>query len=278
MDRSRPRKVYLVGAGPGDPLLLTLRALEVIREADVVIYDRLVSQGVLGLIPGSVRRIYGGKAPGAGGSAQRRLNQLILEEARPGRKVVRLKGGDPFLFSRGGEEAEFLMRRGVEIEVIPGVTSALGAPAYAGIPLTRRNYASSVAIVTGHYSLSKSKDGRNWPEKLAGGVDTIVILMGVSKLSEISRRLMRAGLAPSTPVAAIVWGTTKKQKTLMLTLLEASSGYHAGKIEPPTVIVVGKVASLATKLGWYHGGKLSMSPDYLSTYGNFEPQPRSKRS
>jgi uroporphyrin-III C-methyltransferase len=153
MGRSRPRKVYLVGAGPGDPQLLTLRALEAIRSADVVIYDRLVSQDVLRLIPGSVRTIYAGKTPGAGASAQRKLNRLILEEARPGRKVVRLKGGDPFLFSRGGEEAEFLMRHGVELEVVPGVTSVLGVPAYAGIPLTHRDYSSSVVIVSGRRSM-----------------------------------------------------------------------------------------------------------------------------
>jgi uroporphyrin-III C-methyltransferase len=263
----RPGKAYLVGAGPGDPLLLTLRALDLIRGADVVIYDRLVSKEVLRLIPRGVRKIYAGKAPGAGASSQRRLNQLILEEAGNGRMVVRLKGGDPFVFSRGGEEAEFLIQHGIEVEVVPGITSAIGVPAYAGIPLTHRDYSSSVAIVTGHSA--RRKRAANRLMELAGGavVDTVVILMGVTTLQGVSRGAMRRGLPPSTPMAVIQWGTTKRQKTLLLTLREAASGYHLGIVESPSVIVIGRTVTLAGKLVSKPRGRMIFSPGYLSAFG-----------
>jgi uroporphyrin-III C-methyltransferase len=240
--------VSLVGAGPGDPGLLTLGALLRLRDADVVIYDRLVSDEVLSLIPRHVSKIYGGKDPGSKGlEKQDELNELMLREAKSGKRVVRLKGGDPFLFSRGGEEAEFLRDHGVEFEVVPGVSSALAVPAYAGIPLTRRGYSSSVTVVTGREAGSKSR--LEW-SKIAGGSDVLVVLMGAGKAKEIATNLVRAGLPAGTPMASITWGTTKRQRTLTTTLGRAVKGEAEG-IEAPSVIVVGRVVSLAPKLGWW---------------------------
>jgi uroporphyrin-III C-methyltransferase len=243
-----------VGAGPGDPGLLTLKALLRLREADVVIYDRLVSKEVVGLIPPGVVRIYGGKDPGSnGGEKQDELNELMLREAMSGRKVVRLKGGDPFLFSRGGEEAEFLQRHGVEFEVVPGVSSALAVPAYAGIPLTHRGYSSSVTVVTGREAGSKGK--LDW-SKVAGGSDVLVVLMGAARVREISKKLLEAGKPAETPLAAITWGTTKQQRTVTTTLRQAAKGEGGvEKVAAPCVIVVGEVVSLAPKLRWLAEGR-----------------------
>lgn len=242
-------RVWLVGAGPGDPRLLTLGALERLREADVVVYDRLVSRAVLDLIPPGVKKVYGGKDPGSGGEKeQRKLNELMLREAAAGRGVVRLKGGDPFLFSRGAEEAEFLRDHGVEFEVIPGVSSALAVPAYAGIPLTRRGYSSSVTVVTGREACSKSK--LDW-SKIAGGSDAVVVLMGAARVKQIAKKLLKGGKAAETPMAAIMWGTTKMQRTVTTTLSEAANGSgEVAEIEAPSVIVVGDVVSLGSKLRW----------------------------
>jgi len=251
VDRARKGKgkVSLVGAGPGDPRLLTLGALERLKDADVVIYDRLVSKAVLGMIPRGVAQVYGGKDPGPDGEKeQRKLNILMVREARCGKRVVRLKGGDPFLFSRGGEEAMFLRKNGVEFEVVPGVTSALAVPAYAGIPLTYRGLSSSVTVVTGQEAGSKRT--LDW-SSIAKGSDVVVVLMGVAKVREIAMELLNAGKPAKTPVAAIMWGTTEKQRTVTTTLGEAAKGgASTKKIEAPSVIVVGKVASLARKLAW----------------------------
>ena len=241
-------KVSLVGAGPGDPGLLTLGGLLRLKEADVVIYDRLVSRAVLRLIPPGVLKIYGGKEPGSEGrKGQDRLNRLMVSEAKSGKKVVRLKGGDPFLFSRGGEEAEFLREHGIWFEVVPGVSSALAVPAYAGIPLTHRGYSSSVTVVTGREAGPERKV--NW-SKIGGGSDVVVVLMGAAKLQKIAMKLLAAGKPASTPVAAIAWGTTKRQKTVMMTLGEAAKRGGHEKVEAPSVIVVGKVVSLSPKLRW----------------------------
>jgi len=246
--------VSLVGAGPGDPGLLTLGALFRLKEADVVIYDRLVSDEVLSLIPSGVIKVYGGKNPGSTSrEKQDELNELMLKEARSGRKVVRLKGGDPFLFSRGGEEAEFLRDHGVEFEVVPGVSSALAAPAYAGIPLTHRGYSSSVTVVTGREAGPKSKT--DWA-KISGGSDVVVVLMGAAKLKEIATKLLKAGKPADTPVAAIMWGTTKRQRTVTMTLRAAAKREgDARNVEAPCVIVVGRVVSLAPKLRWLAEGR-----------------------
>ncbi|HVC26701.1 MAG TPA: uroporphyrinogen-III C-methyltransferase [Nitrososphaerales archaeon] len=246
-------KVSLVGAGPGDPGLLTLKGLLRLREADVVIYDRLVSKEVIALIPHGVVKTYGGKDPGSKGrEKQDELNDLILSEAKSGKKVVRLKGGDPFLFSRGGEEAEFLRRHRVEFEVVPGVSSALAVPAYAGIPLTHRGYASSVTVVTGREAGMKSK--LDW-SKIAGGSDVLVVLMGAAKVEEISTKLLEAGKPADTPLAAITWGTTARQRTVTTTLSRAAKGEGGvDKVEAPCVIVVGRVVALAPRLRWLAEG------------------------
>lgn len=243
----------MVGAGPGDPGLLTLTAFFRLREADVVIYDRLVSWEVLGLIPKGAVKIYGGKDPGSTGrEKQEELNALMLSEARSGRRVVRLKGGDPFLFSRGGEEAEFLRRHGVEFEVVPGVSSALAVPAYAGIPLTHRGYSSSVTVVTGREAGPKSR--LDW-SKIARGSDVVVVLMGAAKVKEVSTKLLESGKPADTPLAAVTWGTTARQRTVTTTLRRAAKGEGGvEKVEAPCVIVVGRVVSLAPKLKWFAEG------------------------
>jgi uroporphyrin-III C-methyltransferase len=265
--------VSLVGAGPGDPGLLTLGALFRLREADVVIYDRLVSKEVLSLIPSGVTKVYGGKNPGSTGrEKQDELNQLMLKEARSGRKVVRLKGGDPFLFSRGAEEAEFLRDHGVEFEVVPGVSSALAAPAYAGIPLTHRGYSSSVTVVTGREAGPKSR--LDWA-KISGGSDVVVVLMGAARLKEIATKLLEAGKPADTPVAAIMWGTTKRQRTVTTTLRAAAKREgDAKEVEAPCVIVVGRVVSLAPKLRWWAEG----SPRALGAASGSPPSRRGSKT
>jgi len=254
-------RVYLVGAGPGDPKLLTLRALEVIREADLVIYDRLVDKAILEMIPPTVERVYGGKERGSGEARQSELNEVTLRAAKAGRRVVRLKGGDPFLFSRGGEEAEVLRKHGVEFEVVPGVTSALGVPAYAGIPATHRGLASTVTIVTGREARGKSSV--RWA-RLAKDSDTLIVLMGASKVKEIAGDLLRGGMPPKTPAAAIERGTTGKQKTLLFTIGEAASG-KLGEIEAPSVLVIGKTVPLASRLGWWPRDRARLSPGYRAS-------------
>ncbi|MEM2093501.1 MAG: uroporphyrinogen-III C-methyltransferase [Candidatus Bathyarchaeia archaeon] len=242
-------KVYLVGAGPGDPKLLTLRAVEVLKEADVVIYDRLVNREILKLAPESAEKIYAGKASGKHTLSQEEINSLIVKAAMDGKTVVRLKGGDPFLFGRGGEEAEALMSGNIAFEVVPGVSSALAAPAYAGIPLTHRDYASSVAIVTGSQAVDAAKRV-NWT-RLARAVDTIVILMGLEPIDEIAKALMEGGLSQETPVAVIEWGTLDRQRTLISCLADVAEETRRRGLRPPSVIVVGEVAKLGRRLSWF---------------------------
>jgi len=242
-------KVFLVGAGPGDPKLLTLKAFEVLKAADVIIYDRLVNRAILKLASEKAEKIYVGKARGKHCFCQEKINELMIKTALEGKTVVRLKGGDPFLFGRGGEEAEALAEKGINFEVVPGVSSALAAPAYAGIPLTHRVYASSIAIVTGSQAEDAGKPVQ-W-EKLAGAVDTLVILMGLEPLQNISETLMRGGLSPDTPAAVIEWGTLKKQRVLIGKLSKIADEAYAKKFKPPAVIVVGEVANLGRKLSWF---------------------------
>jgi uroporphyrin-III C-methyltransferase len=242
-------KVFLVGAGPGDQELLTVRAVEVLRKADVVIYDRLVSKSILELAPKTTKMIYVGKSSGKHELPQEKINELLISAALDGKKVVRLKGGDPFLFGRGGEEAEALADNNIDFEVVPGVTSALVAPAYAGIPLTHRDYASSVAIVTGHRA-GNAERVVNW-SKLASAVDTIVILMGVESLESIATKLMGGGLDPNTPVAVIERGTSKRQRSLIGRLGTIASEAKERNVKPPAVIVIGEVVNLGRKLSWF---------------------------
>jgi uroporphyrin-III C-methyltransferase len=242
-------KVYLVGAGPGDPKLLTVKAVELLNEADVVIYDRLVHEEILNLAPKEVEKIYVGKRTGKHEVPQNKITSLIIQKAEGGGKVVRLKGGDPFIFGRGGEEAEALAEKGIEFEVVPGVSSAIAAPEYAGIPLTHRDYASSVAIITGHRA---GEDERviNW-RKIANAVDTIVILMGVESLNSIVGKFLDGGIRPDKPVAIVESGTYPQQRTIIGTLGTIVKKAEQRHIKPPSVIVVGEVANLGRKLAWF---------------------------
>ena len=239
--------VYLVGAGPGDPGLLTVRAMEVLGRADVVVHDRLAERSLLDLAPAGAERIDVGKSPG-GPIDQEAINSLLVERGTAGQTVVRLKGGDPFVFGRGGEEAVALGLAGVSFEVVPGVTSAIAVPAYAGVPVTHRGLSTSFTVVTGHSRHAVDQD-TNWDAIAAAG-GTIVILMGVAHRAEIAKRLMEAGLDPSTPVAAVRWGTRPDQVTQRIALGELGEVL----MEPPVTIVVGAVAGL--DLAWYEARPL----------------------
>jgi uroporphyrin-III C-methyltransferase len=241
--------VYLVGAGPGAPELLTIRAHDLLTTCDVVIYDYLVDPDILRLIPPHAKRIYAGKIGRGKSTPQSEINQRLVQHARRGRRVVRLKGGDPFLFGRGAEEAEALEAAGISFEVVPGVSSALAVPAYAGIPATHRGIASSVAILTG----SGVKDGLLDLESLTklASADTIVILMGVAHLSEIAEHLISCGRNSATPVAVIRWGSYEAQQTVVATLSSIAKHGEAVGIRSPAVIVVGEVVRLRERLKWF---------------------------
>ena len=242
-------KVYLVGAGPGDPKLLTLRAAELLGKADIVIYDRLVGKSILKLAPKTARKIYVGKRSGKHEVPQDKINELLISCASEGKRIVRLKGGDPFLFGRGGEEAETLAENHIDFEIVSGVTSAVATPEYAGIPLTHREYASSVAIVTGHRAGDTGKPV-NW-NKLATAVDTIVILMGMESLEAIVKKLTEAGLDQEKPVAIVEQGTTKNQRSFVGKLNTIVDEAKKNDVKPPAVIVIGEVAELGRKLAWF---------------------------
>ena len=234
--------VYLVGAGPGDPGLLTRRGAEVLGRADVVVHDRLADASLLDLAPPGAARVDVGKTPGSP-VRQGDIDALLVERGRAGLEVVRLKGGDPFVFGRGGEEATALLAAGVPFEVVPGVTSAVAVPAYAGIPVTHRGLSTSFTVVTGHLGHDSEADGSL--EALAAAGGTIVVLMGVAKRKEIARRLMDGGLPPTTPVAAVRWGTRPDQATTRTTLERLPDA----ELEPPVTLVVGRVAAL--DLAWF---------------------------
>jgi uroporphyrin-III C-methyltransferase len=248
--------VALVGAGPGDPGLMTVRGLQLLRLADVVLYDRLVDPRLLGEARPHAPRIFVGKASGAHTLPQDEINTLLVRHARRGRRVVRLKGGDPFVFGRGGEEAEALAAAGIAFEVVPGVSSAVAVPAYAGIPVTHRGTASSFAVVTGHEDDGKGASCVDWA-RLATAVDTLVILMGTRALPRIARALLEAGRAADTPVACVRWGTTDAQETIVGRLDEIATRTAAIELAPPVVIVVGDVVALRERLAWFEGAPVS---------------------
>lgn len=243
-------KVYLVGAGPGDPGLITLKAVECLAEADVVFYDNLANRAFLRYASDAAELIYVGKKGGHHTLAQHEINRLIVEKALSGKKVVRLKGGDPFIFGRGGEEAEELVAAGIEFEVVPGITSAIAVPAYAGIPLTHRSYTSTVAFITGHEDPSKESSRIAW-EKIATGAGTLVFLMGVGNLEKIADALIIHGRDPMTPVAIIRKGTEAAQHTVTGSLQDIAQKARSLGIKPPAIIVVGGVVALRDKLNWY---------------------------
>ena len=248
-------KVYLTGAGPGAVDLITVRAAEVLAIADVVIYDHLVNEELLNLAPAAAELIYAGKRGGGERALdQDQINQLMVQRARAGRHVVRLKGGDPFIFGRGGEEAAALAEAGVEFEVVPGVTSAIAVPAFAGIPLTHRDYGSFVAFATGHQDAARiSGDAVPWDDLARAARDsgTLVLLMAGARLRAIAARLIAAGMAPETPAAAIAHGTLASQRTLRATLAALADEVEQAGLKAPAIIVIGPAAALRERLGWF---------------------------
>jgi uroporphyrinogen III methyltransferase/synthase len=247
---ARAGVVYLVGAGPGDPGLVTARALELIESADVILHDRLIPRGALDAARGDAELVDVGKRPGNPEVPQRRIEELMVEHARAGRSIVRLKGGDPFTFGRGGEEAEALAEAGVPFEVVPGVTAGVAAPAYAGIPVTHRDDASAVAFVTGHEDPDK-ESALEW-EALARFPGTLVLYMGVKRLPEIAERLIHAGRDATEPAAAVERGTMSDQRTVSAPLGELPAASQRAGLRPPAVVVVGAVAARGDVIGWLH--------------------------
>ena len=249
-------KVFLVGAGPGDADLITLKAVRCLRQAKVVFYDRLINRQLLNYAV-DAELIDIGKKPGGHSVRQRDIEQLLIDHALEGKIVVRLKGGDPFIFGRGGEEAQALKRAQVPYEIIPGVSSAIAAPAYAGIPVTHRDYASSLAIVTGH------RVGKIRWRELLSAVDTIVIVMGLHHLGEIMSSLLQGGCHPLKPVALIESGTYTTQRTLKGTVAEIAALAQQWKFRAPTIIVLGEVVRLGQELQWFHPRKCVRSKGYV---------------
>ena len=242
-------KVYLVGAGPGDPELLTLKAVRCLRKADIVIYDRLINAAILEEVRSSAKLIFAGKGPGCHTMKQEQINALLITQAQLGRIVVRLKGGDPFVFGRGGEEALALHAVGVPFEIVPGISSAIAVPAYAGIPVTHREVASSFTVVTGHED-PRHASTVNW-EALAALGGTLVFLMGVTKLSYITQRLAEGGLPTDTPAAVIQQGTVDQQRVVTGALATIAGQAEREHITSPAIVVVGAVVNLHETLAWF---------------------------
>lgn len=247
-DAERRGKVYLIGAGPGDPDLMTVKGLRCLRDADVVLYDRLISPLLLEEARPGAALMYVGKGPKNHTLAQEDINTLLITYARQGCTVVRLKGGDPYIFGRGGEEAQALVEAGIPFEVVPGVSSAIAVPAYAGIPVTHRDYASSFTVVTGHESCSSKSSSVNW-EALAALGGTLVVLMGVKSLPHFTRRLVEGGLDPATPAAVIQEGTTEQQRIVTGALADIAERALAAGLTSPALTVIGTVVNLSDILG-----------------------------
>jgi len=250
-------KVFLVGAGPGDPDLLTLRAARLLARADVVVYDHLVGDGVLDLIAPAAERLYVGKQRGRHALSQPEINALLVRLARQGREVIRLKGGDPFVFGRGGEELQALAAQRVAFEVVPGITAACGVASYAGIPLTHRDHAQACLFVTGHL-----KDGScdlDWPA-LARPRQTVVIYMGLTALADICDQLVAHGLPPHTPAAVVQQGTTLDQQVVSATLSDLAAHVADAGLQSPCLIIVGEVVRLRDELDWFDAQRAAASP------------------
>lgn len=249
-------RVYLVGAGPGDPELLTLRAVRLLERAEVVVYDHLVSSAVLDFVAAGAERIYAGKRRNEHTMRQEQINALLVKLARQGRQVVRLKGGDPFIFGRGGEELEALAAHGVEFEVVPGVTAASGVSCYAGIPLTHRDHAQSCIFVTGHL-----KDGTaelDWPS-LVRTQQTVVIYMGLGGLAEICRQMQAQGAASTLPIAVVQDGTIATQRVVSATLADIAQRVTQAGLVSPCLIIIGDVVRLHPALAWFQKGAVPHS-------------------
>lgn len=242
--------VYLVGAGPGDAGLLTMRGAELLGRADVVVYDALVNPDLLRLVPNSAEIIFGGKRANDHALSQAELNKLLISKAREGKTVVRLKGGDPYVFGRGGEEAEQLADAGLAFEVVPGVSSFVAVPNYAGVPLTHRDFCSKLTLITGHEDPAKESSTIDW-KQVAQTPGTKVIMMGTDRIGQIAETLIGHGMEPGTPVAMVRWGTTGRQQSIEGTLANIAQAVQAAKIGPPTVAVIGDVVRLRPKLNWF---------------------------
>jgi uroporphyrin-III C-methyltransferase len=240
-------KVYLVGAGPGDPGLITLKGKALLEQADVVVYDALVSPPILAMISEHAEKIHAGKRRGRHSKLQEETTRLLIEKAYTHAVVVRLKGGDPFIFGRGGEEMEDLIQGGVPVEVVPGITAGVAAPAYGGIPVTHRDYSSSVTFVTGHEAVGKYRPQVNW-SAIAQGSDTIVIYMGIHNLSQIVERLQAGGLSSDTPIALIRWGTQPEQTELIGTLGTIVEQIQKTQIGAPAIALIGQIVNLHSRL------------------------------
>ena len=245
-----PGKVFLAGAGPGDWRLLTLKAADCLRMADVVVYDRLADERILRYAPEGAELVYVGKASSSHTMRQEDISQLLVDRAKEGKCVVRLKGGDPFVFGRGGEEALLLRENGIPFEIVPGISSSIAVPAYAGIPVTHRAIATSFAVVTGHEDPTKPESQMNW-SALATATDTLVFLMGVANLPKITAKLVENGRPADTPAAVIRWGTKPEQRVLMTTVGTAATDVAEAGLKPPAIFLVGKVAALRENLQWF---------------------------
>ena len=249
-------KVYLVGAGPGDPGLITVKGLECLKLAEVVVYDRLVDDRLSAAFPEAAEKIYVGKSREGHTLTQSGINQLLVDKALAGKMVVRLKGGDPYVFGRGGEEVEALVQHNIPFEVVPGITTAVAVPSYAGIPVTHRGVATSFAVVTGNEDPTKKSSGIDW-KNIAGGADTLVFLMGVENLAKIVKKLLEYGRLPQTPVGIIMNGTRPDQKTITSTLDGIVAMAEKEKVKPPAIIVVGEVVKLRPVLNWFDSRPLT---------------------
>ncbi len=243
-------KIYLVGAGPGDPGLITVKGLKCLKQADVIVHDRLVDESILDQSRPEAERVYVGKASSHHTLEQEAINRILIEKAKEGKTVVRLKGGDPFVLGRGGEEAGALAENGIPFEVVPGVSSAVAVPGYAGIPVTHRGIASSFAVVTGHKASDKGEPKIAW-DKLANATDTLVILMGMKNLANVVGDLIKNDRPLSTPVAVITQGTTGRQRCVMGMLGDIVEKVQSEDLEPPSVVVIGDVVRLRDSLRWF---------------------------
>ncbi|MBY0221414.1 uroporphyrinogen-III C-methyltransferase [Sporosarcina sp. FSL K6-3508] len=241
--------VYIVGAGPGDPKLLTIRGLECIQQADVILYDRLVNIELLQHAKADAELIYCGKEPGKHGMIQDEIHRVLVEQANLGKQVLRLKGGDPFVFGRGAEEAAVLRQANIPFEIVPGISAGIAAPAYAGIPVTHRDYAASFAIVPGHGRAEKGQDFLNW--SALAQIDTVAFYMSVGNIDHITKSLIKNGKSETTPVAVIEWGTTENQRTITGNLATIAQEIQAHQISNPSMILVGDVVNVREEISWF---------------------------
>ncbi|WP_404328465.1 uroporphyrinogen-III C-methyltransferase [Mesobacillus maritimus] len=241
--------VYIVGAGPGDPKLLTIRGLECTQQADVILYDRLVNTDLLTHAKAEAELIYCGKEPGKHGLIQDEIHRVLVEQANLGKQVLRLKGGDPFVFGRGAEEAAILRQANIPYEIVPGITAGIAAPAYAGIPVTHRDHATSFTIVTGHRRFDKEEDVLNW--SALAQMDTVAFYMSIGNIESITKSLITYGKSETTPVAVIEWGTTKNQRTIIGNLSTIAQEIQIHRIKNPSMILVGDVVKVRDQIAWF---------------------------